>query len=97
MARISAVGTGLVVLVRLSFVHFVAAGALLSISSGGMDRCRRRTCAMPLLGRLRGWVRGAIEALVREQLDAGLQTTRYAREADGRYSSARLEILPISY
>jgi hypothetical protein len=52
---------------------------------------------MPLLGRLRGWVRGTIEALVREQLDAGLQTTRDAREADGGYSSARLGILPISY
>jgi len=32
---------------------------------------------------LRGWVRAAIEALLREELAAVLQATRYAREADG--------------
>jgi transposase-like protein len=37
----------------------------------------------PLQEQLRGWIRSAIETLLREELDAVLQATRYAREADG--------------
>ena len=37
----------------------------------------------PLQERLRGWIRSAIETLLREELDAVLRATRYAREADG--------------
>ncbi len=37
----------------------------------------------PLQAQLRGWIRSAIETLLREELDAVLQATRYAREADG--------------
>jgi transposase-like protein len=37
----------------------------------------------PLQEQLRGWVRAAIETLLREELDAVLQATRYARKAEG--------------
>jgi hypothetical protein len=37
----------------------------------------------PLQEQLRGWIRSAIETLLREELDAVLQATRYARDVDG--------------
>lgn len=37
----------------------------------------------PLQAQLRGWIRSAIETLLREELDAVLQATRYARAAEG--------------
>jgi putative transposase len=56
------------------------------------ERTRNTTAAQPvrlseardpLQEQLRGWVRTAIEALVREELAAVLQATRYARQAEG--------------
>lgn len=55
-----------------------------------MDEGTRNSAGMsdaigdPLHERLRGWIRGAIEALLREELDAVLQVARYVREAEGR-------------
>ena len=58
-----------------------------------MDESTRNTAGVQRIGisderdprqeQLRGWIRSAIETLLREELDAVLQATRYARDADG--------------
>ena len=55
-----------------------------------MDEGTRNSAGMseaigdPLHERLRGWIRGAIEALLQEEVEAMLQVARYAREAEGQ-------------
>ena len=59
-----------------------------------MDEGTRNSAGMseaigdPLHERLRGWIRGAIEALLQEEVEAMLQVARYAREAEGPRVSA---------
>ena len=72
-----------------------------------MDESTRNTAGVQRIGisderdprqeQLRGWIRSAIETLLREELDAVLQATRYARDADGTRHGIDTRVAIVSY